>query len=325
MSGPAADLLQALESLLGEGRYQDVLDRAPSVDDRVLATPAVLLAVAAAATRLGRLQQGEELASAALGRYRARADDEGRVRAENLLGAIAFARGDIKGASRHWQAAIAIGRAAGDVLTVARASNNLASVAHLTGDVTGARALYRESLAGYQRLADRREIAGILTNLAFTYRWAGDPGTAARLGEDAVRHAELVGDPTLLALVFVGRAETLVDAGEFAVAEHLLSRSEHLASDAGDDVGVGEVHRVRGERSLRLGEPDAALSSALAGHAIGDRCGQPLLRAECAALAARAARRLGRTAEADRHQGEARATFQALGAGLQLARLEEWI
>lgn len=324
MPGPAADLLHALRALLAEGRYQEVLDRfAERRDPADRSDPILLLTVAAAATRLGHLDQGQELALGALAVCRSRADDDGRVRSENLLGAIAFARGQIGTATAHWRTALDLSRATGDILTLARASNNLASACHLGGDVLVARGLYRESLAAYQRIADRREIAGILTNLAFTFRWAGDTAAAATLGEDAVRHAEVVGDPTLLALVLAGRAETMLDLGEFAVAEQLLARSEQLATHAGDEAGVGEVHRVRAERWLRLGEPLAALESALAGRAVAERCRQPLLGAECSAAAARAAGRLGREAAADRYRAEAAAGFETLGAALQLARLRE--
>jgi hypothetical protein len=51
----------------------------------------------------------------------------------------------------------------------------------------------------------------------------------------------------------------------------------------------------------------------------------PLLRAECAAIAALAYRRLGRTEEAEERRAEAAAGFSALGAVRLLAHFEaDW-
>ena len=84
MPGPAVDLLHALRALLAEGRYQEVLDRfAERRDLADRSDPILLLTVAAAATRLGRLDQGQELALGALAVCRSRADDDGRASASS--------------------------------------------------------------------------------------------------------------------------------------------------------------------------------------------------------------------------------------------------
>ncbi len=315
---PDPDLVLTLRELLAQGRYQDVLDRAPVGGD---ADPGVTLAVATAATRLGRLSDSQPLAESALATFRARADDDGRLKALNLLGAIMFERGLLTEAADYWGRALELSRAVGDTLFVARVSNNLASVLHMTGRVDEARSGYREALLAYQRLADRRFIAETCHNLAITCRLDGDVAGADDFSADAVRHAEVVGDPVLLALMMTGRAETLLERREFALAAESLDRAERLAREAGDELGGAEAGRVRAELALRHGAPDQAVDLALAARAVAERHGSALLGGECAAIAFRASARLGRAVDAVRFRAEAERVFNDLGATLYVDRL----
>ena len=318
MLTPDPDLVHQLREWLAAGRYQDVLDRAAPLGG---GDPGVALAVATAATRLGRLADSEPLAASALAGFRARADDDGRLKALNLLGAINFERGRVSDAAGYWATALELSRAMGDTLSVARVSNNLASVLHMTGKVEAARSGYREALVAYQRLADRRFIAETSHNLAIVHRLEGDLDRADDFAIDAVRHATDVGDSVLLSLMMTGRAETLLERREFALAGDLLDRAAGLARETGDDPGVAEAGRVRAERALRMGELDRAVDLALAARALAGRHGSALLRGECAAIAFRASARLGREADAARFRAEAEQVFTGLGADLYLERL----
>src|SRR5262245_51734454 len=104
---PASNPLENLRALLSQGRYQDVLDRhAAESGEWPAREPSLSLAVATAATRLGRLNEGESLAQTALVEFRWRTDEDGRMRTLNLLGAIAFERGKLGEANAHCRAAL---------------------------------------------------------------------------------------------------------------------------------------------------------------------------------------------------------------------------
>ncbi len=314
MFPPGSDPLNDLRALLAQGRYQDVLDRHEArSSDWPAKEPSLSLAVATAATRLGRLNEGETLAHSALADFRWRADDDGRMRSLNLLGAIAFERGRLTDAAYHWRGVLDLARSFRDPLMEARASNNLASVLYLEGRVQEAQSVYREALLAYQRLADRRGMAETCHNLAITYRDAEDLDTADDSDAEALRHAEVVGDPSLLALMITGRAETHIEQRQFALAQEGLDRAELLTRQANDPVGLAEVNRVRAERYLRLEQADLALNSAESGRREAEQHSSAQLQAECAELCAQALRRLGLDREADDRQAEAEGIYRTLG------------
>ena len=319
-----SDPIRDLRALLAQGRYQEVLDRhfaAPPEWER--GEPAIELAVATAATRLGRLGDGQVLAVAAHDEYRLHADDDGRMRCVNLLGAIAWERGQLDGASGRWAEALELARQVGDPVMTARVSNNLALAMHLTGRVAEARSHFRESLVTYRRLGERRYAAETAHNLAVTYREEGELRLADDADAEAVRHAELVADPALIALTITGRAETRLAQGDHPLAASDLARAERLCRGANDPLGLAEVRRVRGERWLRLRQPARALEEAEAARAVAAELGSALLQAECAALAYRALRQLDRLDEARLRFEEAERLFRTLGAVAHLRRLGE--
>jgi tetratricopeptide (TPR) repeat protein len=315
MTSPTSQPLDQLRTLLRQGRYQEVLDRyAAESDGWPAREPSLALAVATAATRLGRLDEGERLAEEALADFRRRADDDGRMRSLNLLGAIAFERGKLAEAAASWRGVLDLARAFRDPTMGARASNNLASVLYLEGRAQEAQSLYREALLAYQRLADRRGMAETCHNLAIALRESDDLVGAEQQDAEAHRHAEVVGDPALVGLTIVGRAETHLRQGDLELAEEELERAAGFYRQANDEVGVAEVDRVRAERFLKLDRLDDALAAAESARAQAERHGSAQLHAECAELAAQALRRLGRDEEAKARFHEAEEIFRALGA-----------
>lgn len=323
MSPSGADPVAVLRSLLAAGRYQDVLDYSLPGGNDSSPEPGVALAVATAATRLGRFGEAVDLADSAIAIFRRRGDDDGRLRAVNLLGAIHYERGQIEEATEYWRQAIDLARALADTTMVGRTSNNLAIVQYYTGEVDQAKSGYREAMLSYQRLGDRRGVAEALHNLAIIVRAEGSLKEAAALGEEAVRHAESVGDPVLLGLMLIGRAETLVASGDGPFAEGLLARAQRMCADAGDELGQAEIKRVLAELRLRENDPVSAFESASAGRVTAEQHGSRLLEGECAALAGHALRQLGREDESRRFFDEARSIFTSLGAVLWLQRLPD--
>jgi hypothetical protein len=81
------------------------------------------------------------------------------------------------------------------------------------------------------------------------------------------------------------------------------------------------VERVRALGWLRSGQPVRALEAAERGRELAERFQSAQIQGECAALAATAARALGRLEEATRRFAEAERLFVGLGAVLHLERL----
>ncbi len=325
IAAPTDDpLLPALRALVAGGRFREALARhRGAAGDPDAARPEAVLLAATAALRTGDVGTALGLGEAALEQFARRADQDGRMRAANLLGAIAFEQGRLGDAEAAFGDALRIARDLGDTLMAARASNNLASVAHLRGRPDLALSLYRAALLDYQRLGDRRGAAETYHNLGLCFRQLGELDDAEAATEQALRHAEAVREAGLLALAVSGRAELALERQAFDVATGELARAGTMARDAGDELGEVEVQRLVALLALRQGDAARAAREAEVAREAAARQGSALLAAECAAVAALACRRLGQAAQAELRRAEALAGFERLGATGLAARFEE--
>lgn len=315
-SGPSPlDPARELRQLVEAGRFREALDAHQRTEDPAArARPEVELLAATAATRLGELARGVTLAESALERFRSRADADGRMRALNLLGVIAFENGRLADAERCLAEALELARLLDDTRMTANASNNLASVAHLRNRTDAALSLYRSALLSYQRLGDRRGTAQTYHNLGLAFRQQRDWTEAEAAALQAERHAEAVGEGSLMALAAMGRAEIHLEQGALELARSELSRAERLAKEAGDEVGLAELGRLRAIFALREGKPETAAVLALAARDAALRLGILQLQAEAVAVAAVAFHRMGQASASTAHRDEALRIFERLGA-----------
>ncbi|MCU0620062.1 MAG: tetratricopeptide repeat protein [Gemmatimonadales bacterium] len=319
-------LLPALRALVEAGRFGEALERHRRASGETWARrPEAELLAATAAMRLGDLDAAEQLVRGALRQFALRADADGRMRAENLLGALLFERGELDGADHAFGEALRLARMLGDAQMQARASNNVASVAHLRGEPERALGLYREALQGYQRLGDRRGTAETWHNLGLSFRQLAAWHEAESATVESLRHAELVGEGSLLALAVMGRAELELERGHLEVAERTLDRAATLAEQSGDEIGTVEVLRLRALLALRLGDHARAAATAEHGRHVADTMGAALVAAECTAVEALARQRMQETARAEALRDAALAGFARLGAvGLTSRLLQDW-
>ncbi len=327
MIAPTAepDLVAILRALTSAGRHREVVASwlaAPAAEGR--RTEALLLA-ATASMRLGDVVRAGDLAAEAAEGFRLRADQDGRLRALNLLGAVAFEQGALDDAMTRFEMARTLARQLGDTLFEAHAANNLASVAHLRGDAVTSLSLYRAALLNYQRLGDRRGTAQTYHNLGLAFRELGAWQDADEATVQALRHARLVEDAALAALAVTGRAELDIARGALDVAARELDRANELATQAGDQIGIAEVGRVRSVAALQRNEPAVALAEARVAGGMANEQGSALLVAECAAAEALALRQLGRHDEAETSRRRAEEGFSRLGAaGLAAHLSRDW-
>lgn len=314
-----ADPLTHLRTLLDEGRFREAVAWRRGAEPMLSGRPEGRLMAATAAMRAGEVDLSRMDATAALEEFVARADQDGRMRCHNLLGAIAFEQGKVAEARTAFATGLSLAEELGDALVVARASNNLASVAHLRGRAEEALSLYRTALLAYQRLGDRRGAAETYHNLAVTFRDMELWPDALDAVAEAVRHADMTGDAWLQALVLAGKAELHLAMDDTDLAAQVLEQAAALAEKAGDRVGIGEAHRLRALIALARDDAGTALAEAEAGRAIGSGVGSALLEGECAAAAARACLVLGEDEAFQRYRETAEERFTALGATRFLA------
>jgi tetratricopeptide (TPR) repeat protein len=316
------DPADSIRVLLAEGRFAEALDEFRRLEGRPV-PPDLQLMAATAATRLGDLGLGAALAEASLERFRARADDDGRMRAQNLLGVIEFERGNLDRSRQCFTEALGLARALKDTLMTARACNNLASIADLQGDAPGALTLYRSSLLSYQRLGDRRGTAEAYHNLGIVFRQLGEWRDAESAANQAVRHAESLVEKSLLGIAVMGRAEIDLHRGELDMARQQLAWAGSLAAESRDELGILEVELLCAQVALADGKWESAASQAEKARAAAIDARAAVLQAQCAAVSARAFRALGHSGLAEERRSEAARLFQAQGASRRLRELEE--
>lgn len=309
-----------MRTLLGQGRFPEVLAEFRQLQGKNLPADALLFA-ATAATRLGDIGLGTSTASAALDRFRSRADDDGRMRSLNLLGVISYEQGQLDQAEECFTESVEVARKLDDNLMVARASNNLASIAYLRNDTVGALSLFRSALLSYQRMGDRRGMAESYHNLGIIFRDMEQWEDAMDASERGLRHAEQVGERGLLGLAATGRAEISLARGELDMAQAELLGAGQLARESGDELGVIEVGRVQALVYFARNEYQKAADGAEEARAAAEQNRAAVLQAECAAVAARAWKALKRTENAEARRLEAIRLFSSQGAR---RRLEEF-
>ena len=316
------DAAGSIRVLLAEGRFKEALDEFRRLEGRPV-PPDLQLMAATAATRLGDLGLGAALAEASLERFRARADDDGKMRAQNLLGVIEFERGDLDRSQHCFNEALGLARALRDTLMTARACNNLASIADLQGNPSGALTLYRSALLNYQRLGDRRGTAEAYHNLGIVFRQMGEWRDAESAANQAVRHAESLVERSLLGIAVMGRAEIDLHRGELDMARQQLAWAGSIATEARDELGLIEVGLLRGQLALAENEWERALEEAENARRAATEARAAVLQAQCAAVSARALKALNRPDLAEERREEAVRLFQAQGAQRRLRELEE--
>ena len=126
LPGPAI----AMERAITSGDFRGTLKQFHSgLDPAVRELPQVELLAATAAARLGDWQQAATLGLSVLEHSRRTDDRGGRMRALNLLGALAFERGSLDDAEAQLLEALELARQLDDRHIVPRILNNLASLA----------------------------------------------------------------------------------------------------------------------------------------------------------------------------------------------------
>jgi tetratricopeptide (TPR) repeat protein len=314
-----------LRDLMLAGNFAPALDCFREHTDE-LTDPEAIVMAATAAARVGQYGTARALVGRALDGFNGRGDRIGAVACLNLQGGIEFEQGELDLAERAFHQALTLADAGpGAETSRAKLWNNLGSIAHLRGDDQRAVEHYADALQIYATTTDARGTAQTAHNLAVRLAALGDLERALEYATEAVRHAARVPDPALRALVTAGRAEILIECGDWPAAQGDIFAALTAAGDARDPVGIAEGLRLRAEVALRRGEHDFARRQAEIACREAVAVGAVITAAECGGVLALALRSLGRTGDAEARFNEAIARFRSAGAIHPMERfLSRW-
>jgi tetratricopeptide (TPR) repeat protein len=325
----AAELRRSLEPLheaqvlADAGRYAELVTylggRSP---DELEQSPMLALLCGIGHSRLGRSDEARHWAFTALARARVVSDRTLEVRALNVCGAIALERGGINEATYFFAQAQEQAMQHNDMATLGRCANNLGVIANVQGDYGRAVGAYTRAIAAYQRARYERGIAESEHNLGIAHREQGHLDEAMEAADAAVREAERLGDRRLEAQAIAGRAEIRIARGEPKLAIREAERALAVHRELKDAVLETEDLRILAV-ALGLGGKTEEAGTMLS--EVVDRATaleRPLLVAAAQRDLAQLMALVGQVAEAKKVVQAARATFDRLGAKVEVEQLD---
>ncbi|HVR09035.1 MAG TPA: tetratricopeptide repeat protein [Thermoanaerobaculia bacterium] len=157
--------------------------------------------------------------------------------------------------------------AAGDRSGVAEALTDAANVHFDRGDLPGAQRLYEQALATYREIGSRGAEAGVLNNIAVVLRSQGDLDRARQLYEQALAIAREIGSRDAEAIGLNNLAGVMLRRGDLDGAAGLYQQSLAIRHDLGDAAGeayaldnLGVALRRRGDLAGARRRHDDALA-----------------------------------------------------------------
>lgn len=286
-----------------------------------------LHAEAALARRLGKSAEAVELLRGAIALWRSAGAARMEAEAWNELGLALWESGDLDGAERSFETALASLRPLGDPAGEAEVAQNPCLVTHARGELERALPCYEEARDRFRQLGETRWEATALNNLGYAYYGLGEPSPATAAYRQALELRSAAGDR-------VGEAQTLNNLavlhrrlGDLDEALALYDRARRLQHDLGDRRQEAATLSNLGVLYGFLGEPGRAriyLEEALElRRSLGDSRGQLATLNHLGRLLCEQGEVAAALARHDEAQELARATDDARGEAQALARRGE--
>jgi tetratricopeptide (TPR) repeat protein len=279
-NGSAEMLLREAETAAERGRWQEVRRILSPAREEIRLVPRGLLLLADACCRLDDLALAQSAAEEALAVFRDSADEEGAMKAQNLLGVALFHAGNLDAARVWFRSALARAAALGARRMRADIANNLGTICDLSGERDQALHYYFQALRLYEEIGAVQRQAQTSHNLGIAHRDQGQWEVAERLFVRAVELAEASGDHVLFAFSRIAQAELAVRRGDPDLAEQMVRQALPRLDAAASPHGLIEVHKLRGMIARCRGDLAAARAHLDAAAGLLEVHGVPLLQAE---------------------------------------------
>ncbi len=222
-----------------------------------------------------------------------------------VLGAVAFNRGDPTAAESSYQNGLRQAEAADLETERCALQANLASVYLVRGEVAPARSLLDEALLRARRLGDVRREASILMNIGVAAAQAGEHEQARRAFEESLELSRRTGSWEQRMFLLVNLGALASDEGETPAARARFEAALDLARRIGDRVRTCLLLGNLGATLIQLGEDQAAGGLLEEGIELARTIGQPEALALLLTNAGGLDLRQGRTAQAEQRLTEA--------------------
>ncbi len=212
----------------------------------------------AALIRLGRFDEAEQAAHAALDLYGEAGNAIGVARARHDLAVVAYRRGDMETARQRFGQALTAARRVGDRKAEAVALNGLGSVALRQGDREKAKQRFEECLAISKEIDDPGGQAQALNNLGVILQQEGDLDGAAEHFQEMLLLRRRMGDKRGEALAARNIAYNRMSVGQLPAARRSFERALALQRELGNASGIAATLQGLGDVLVWMGDLDGA-------------------------------------------------------------------
>jgi len=238
----------------------------------------------------------------------------------NVLGTVAYRRGEDDAADAHYRRALAAFETTGDERRAAIAYNNLGILASRQGDHEGAAGWYQRAVRIQARRGDRTGLALAYNNLGTLHGGAGDVERAVRFLTESVRIRERSGHSSL-AIGYANLGEMYLRQGRLDEAGDYLERAVALcAAGRGPAYLMPDAWRMLAELHLARGEAERATEAARRGLAAAEESGDRPRAGVAGRVLGEALAAGGETEEAAARLAAAVALLEQLDQPVELAR-----
>lgn len=204
---------------------------------------ATLCALAVSASQLGRHDEAVTRLQAALAGYQRCADRRGQGHALSMLGYVNGLRGNLTQALRQQQEAVPMLREVGHTQGLAHVLNNLGTVQHRLGLLDDALASHQQAHELATSVGDLCVVAYALSNLGNVHRAAGRLAEATRHQSRAMEVAAALSDADLRTQLYRDRGATAQARGDRAEALKSFLSAVDLATGTGNRTHRAHAHR----------------------------------------------------------------------------------
>lgn len=204
---------------------------------------ATLCALAIPTMQLGRHDEAIAQLETALAGYERCADRRGQGHALSMLGYVNGLRGDLETALRQQQAAVPMLREVGHTQGLAHVLNNLGTVQQRLGLLDDALASHQQAHELASSVGDLCVVAYALSNLGNVHRAGGRLAEAARHQARAMSVAATLSDADLRTQLYRDRGATARARGDQAEALRAFQAAVDLATGTGNRTHRAHAHR----------------------------------------------------------------------------------
>jgi tetratricopeptide (TPR) repeat protein len=228
MTATLEDPLRSARRAVQAGQFREAWQSLEQQPATVRRSAEWQLLAAMARWRLGEFAASRSAALQARDAYRGIGDVDGEMRAENMVGAGAFALGELDEAQRGFARALELAERLSDELMLARTANNIGIIAYYLGRHSSALSYYRVAQSRFERTGFDYGVAETLINIGIVWRDLGNLHESQAAAERALEIAEQHGW-RLAAQALAMRGEALGLLGDIPLGRAQIDRALSFA------------------------------------------------------------------------------------------------